>query len=151
MSNDTIRVPNPCHPETDLLTGGQPSPEALEEASKAGYRTVVNLRGTGEAIGFDEEAVVKKLGMNYVCIPITGPNDLHDDAAHALDQILSDKAARPALIHCASGNRVGALLALHACRKAGADPDEALAFGRKAGLTSQELHEFLRERLEGKR
>ena len=78
MSNDTIRVPNPCHPETDLLTGGQPSPDALEQASKAGYRTVVNLRGSGEAIGFDEEALVKKLGMKYVCIPIAGPADLHD-------------------------------------------------------------------------
>jgi len=149
MSDDTIRVPNPCHPDTDLLTGGQPTPEALESAREAGYRTVINLRGPGEAIGYDEESVVTGLGMRYVCIPITGPGDLHDETAEKLDDVLSDPAARPALIHCGSGNRVGALLALHACRKAGADPEEAIAYGRKAGLSSQELEEVLRARLKG--
>jgi len=151
MANQTVRVPNPCHPETDLLTGGQPTAEALEEASKAGYRTVVNLRGPGEAIDYDEESVVRGLGMNYVCIPITGPHDLHDEAAHRLDEVLSDTTARPALIHCGSGNRVGALLALHACVKGGASPDESLDYGRKAGLTSPELDRFLRGELEKKR
>ena len=41
------------------------------------------------------------------------------------------------LIHCASGNRVGALVALHA-RGTGATPDEALALGKAAGLAGLE-------------
>ena len=40
------------------------------------------------------------------------------------------------LLHCASGNRVGALLALAAAED-GASDDAALELGRRAGLGSQ--------------
>ena len=42
------------------------------------------------------------------------------------------------LLHCASGNRVGALLALAAVQVDGASPEAALTLGRAAGLKSLE-------------
>ncbi|PPU82009.1 hypothetical protein XpopCFBP1817_20380 [Xanthomonas populi] len=42
------------------------------------------------------------------------------------------------LIHCASSNRVGALIALEKGRANGAPRDEAIAIGRAAGMTSLE-------------
>ncbi len=51
-----------------------------------------------------------------------------------LDEILGNVRG-PVLLHCASGNRVGALLALRA-RMHGASPEEALELGNEAGLSS---------------
>jgi len=49
------------------------------------------------------------------------------------------------LVHCGSGNRVGALLALRASLD-GADDEKALALGREGGLSS--LEGVVRERLD---
>ena len=77
--------------------------------------------------------------MAYISLPITSRDDLNLEHATALDQILSS-AQGAVLIHCRSGNRVGALMAL----RAGLDPelstDSALEIGRMHGLTSLEEH-----------
>ena len=51
----------------------------------------------------------------------------------------------PVIIHCASGNRVGALLALRANLIQGKSASEALAFGKAAGLTT--LEDAVKQRL----
>lgn len=144
MSDPAIDLPNACRPESNLLTGGQPSRGCLEAAAKAGYHTVVNLRPQGEFDDSDEAAAVRELGMDYVCIPVAGPQDLNADAAEALDAVLATAGGRPVLVHCASGNRVGALFALHARLKKGVGVEEALARGRATGLTAPALCEAVR-------
>lgn len=132
-------------PEPDLLTGGQPSRECLEAARDAGYRTVVNLRPAGEFDGFDERSVVRELGLDYVHIPVAGADDLNAEAVASLDAVLADAQHRPALIHCGSGNRAGALIAMHAHRKRRFRIDDALARGEAAGLTT--LRDAVSEKL----
>jgi uncharacterized protein (TIGR01244 family) len=122
----------------------QPTPDELERAAAAGVRTVVNLRADGET-GFDWEAEsAERLGLRYVRIPIRGAVDLTPDNAARLDAVLRD-APGPALVHCASGNRVGALLALREAWHRGQDPAAALAVGLDAGLTN--LEPVIREKL----
>jgi protein tyrosine phosphatase (PTP) superfamily phosphohydrolase (DUF442 family) len=72
--------------------------------------------------------------MSYISLPISGASDITYENADALDRILAEIDGQ-VLVHCASSNRVGALLALRA-RLKGADPEEALALGLDAGLTS---------------
>ena len=118
-------LPNGRAPLPGVLTGGQPSRRQLEALAAAGYRTVVNLRAPGEEMpvsGADVEA----LGMRYVHIPIAGRGDLTAAKADELGAVLADPSARPLAIHCASGNRVGALLALEAARVEGKPAAEAL-------------------------
>lgn len=145
MTNPSDLLKNACQPEPGLLTGGQPSRECLEAVRAAGYHTVVNLRPAGEFKDFDEARVVHELGINYVCIPVAGADDLSDKAVASLDAVLTDPQCRPALIHCGSGNRVGALIAMHAGRKRGLGATEALACGDAAGLTA--LRDAVREKL----
>lgn len=145
MTHETFDLPNAREPEPDLLTGGQPSRACLEAARAAGYRTVVNLRPAGEFKDFDESRVARELGFDYVTIPIAEASDLDGEAVTALDAVLADPQRRPALIHCGSGNRVGALFAVHAHRKRGLGVDEALACGERAGLTK--LREAVRVEL----
>lgn len=125
--------------------GGQPSRECQEAARAAGYHTVVNLRPAGEFEDFDEACVVRELGIDYVHIPVTGAGSLNAEAVASLDAVLADQRRRPVLIHCASGNRVGALIAIHACRTRGLGAAEALACGEAAGLTA--LHDAVRQKL----
>jgi uncharacterized protein (TIGR01244 family) len=141
-----IAIPNAMRPLDGILTGGQPSPEQVAEAARSGYRTIVNLRGDGET-GFEWEADrVAELGMTYVQIPVEGPDGFSRENARRLADVLENPGSLPAVIHCRSGNRVGALLALHAAWYEGASPEEALDRGRRAGLTSAE--NVVRELLE---
>jgi uncharacterized protein (TIGR01244 family) len=120
-----------------MYSGGQPTPADLARLATRGVRTVINLRGANEDAGFDEPAESRRLGLRYVSIPIGGPEDVTPDAAARFTQALD--AARGeggTLVHCASGNRVGALVALDQGLGRGATHDAALALGRAAGLVS---------------
>ena len=125
-----------AEPRDGLRTGGQPDAHDLAALRAQGVRTVIDLRGTGEDRGFDEAAEAARLGMAYVALPVAGKDEVTPARADAL-QALLDRHGDGVLVHCASGNRAGALLALAAARS-GMPADDALAFGRKAGLTSLE-------------
>jgi len=115
---------------------GQPDNELLMLAKNAGYTTVVDLRRPTEDRGMDEAAEVAALGMSYIALPVDGANGVTYENATALEKILA-AADGPVLLHCASGNRVGALHALSQ-KMAGASAEDALAAGLAAGLTRLE-------------
>ncbi|MBA2237375.1 MAG: hypothetical protein H0W24_01535 [Lysobacter sp.] len=123
-------------PDETLLVGGQPSAEDWAALKRAGVRTVVNLRPDSELPGRDEAAEVAAAGLYYRHMPIASRDDITIGNAQALWRLLDDADAGVAL-HCASGNRVGALLALGAAQR-GMDTEAAIAFGRAAGLGSAE-------------
>jgi uncharacterized protein (TIGR01244 family) len=129
----SLDLPNEKEPLKGITTSGQPTAEQLATVAAAGYMTVIDLRTPKEDRGMDEEAVVKKLGMTYVSIPIDGAGGVTFANAATLDKLLST-AKEPVLLHCSSGNRAGALLALRA-KHDGADDDDALALGVAAGVT----------------
>lgn len=119
-----------------LHTGGQPSQEDLARLKSEGVRTVIDLRGPQEDRGYDEAAEARRMGMTYIALPITGKDDITPAKAKALGELLKAQDG-DVLLHCASGNRVGALLALNAAAR-GIPREEALELGRKAGLKSLE-------------
>ncbi|MGH8037841.1 MAG: beta-lactamase hydrolase domain-containing protein [Stenotrophomonas sp.] len=124
------------NPAEGLYTSGQPTAEHLQQAAAAGITTLIDLRQPGEDRGFDETATAAALGLNYVRIPVAGAAGLTPANVQALQAALT-KANGPVLLHCASGNRVGALLALMKAQH-GVPAEEALQFGRNAGMTSLE-------------
>lgn len=132
-------IPNGRVPIEGLLSGGQPTPEQLEQAARAGYRTVINLRDPAEG-GFEwEEETATRLGMRYVNIPIAGSAALTRENVVRFDAALGEALAEgPVLLHCASGNRDGALLALREAWLKGGEPEKAIALGKAAGLTRLE-------------
>lgn len=133
-----IELANLGQPMDGLLVGGQPSAADLRRAAEIGVSTVINLRGEGEELPFDEAALAEELGLRYVTIPVSGPDDVTAEAARTLSAALDQAGDEPVLLHCASGNRVGALLALEAFHVDGASADDALELGLRSGLTSLE-------------
>ncbi len=132
-----VALPAACQPVEGVIACGLPSEKELREAHAGGLRTVINLCPAREQ-KFDEDALVTSLGMRYEHIPVAGAQDLTRENALRLAQILSDPESRPAVVHCASGNRVGALFALKAYFADGCDPQAAIAAGRAAGLKALE-------------
>jgi len=125
-----------AQPRPQLYSAGQPSAAQLQQAADAGVTTVIDLRQPDEDRGFDETAAAERLGLRYVRIPMAGAAGLTDANAYALRTALAQSSG-PVLVHCASGNRAGALLALVQARD-GAPVDQALQLGRDAGMTSLE-------------
>jgi uncharacterized protein (TIGR01244 family) len=127
-----------------ITSAGQPDSEALKVFADAGYVAVIDMRGPDEDRGMDDEpAVVEGLGLEYVAFPIASRDEISFDAAKKLDQLLGAYDG-PVLVHCGSGNRVGAVLALRESLN-GADDEAAIAYGKNAGLTR--LEDLVRERL----
>lgn len=132
----------------DIVTAGQPSREQLVAAGEAGVKTVVNLRPAHEFDEFDEARVVSDAGMRYVNIPVAGPDDINDTSARQLDDALAATHGTPALVHCASSNRVGALMAYRARHLQSESAESALEIGLNTGLDPQSsLHEATRNKL----
>jgi len=128
-----------------LITGGQPDAPALRRFAGEGGTLVIDLRTAGEQRGYDEAEAARGLGLGYANLPIAGAADLTRANAARLRELLAD-ATGPVLLHCASGNRVGALLAIEAVDAGRLDAQEALELGRRAGLTT--LEPVVRERLD---
>ena len=72
--------------------------------------------------------------MTFVSIPITSADDLTEESAQSLSEALAATEG-PAVVHCASGNRVGALFALKAFYVDDMSAEEAVAFGKESGMT----------------
>ena len=134
FSQDGLNMRNQAHPTDTLMTGGQPSLADLAVLKERGFTTIVNLRGLSENLGYDEAAELKSLGMNYVQIPMSSADDLTKENVLKLDDALKNSKGKT-VVHCASGNRVGALLALREFQINGKSAEEAMAFGKAAGMT----------------
>ena len=134
-------------PVDGISSTGQPDAAALRAFADSGYVAVIDLRGPEEDRGLDDEQViVESLGMDYISLPITGGDAISYESAQELDAILQ-RLEGPVLVHCGSGNRAGALLALRHSMQ-GAGDEEAIAYGKDAGLRG--LEDVVKQRLSEK-
>jgi len=131
-------IPNGTCPLPGIGAAGQPRASDWGALAAAGVRTVVDLRPPNEPRGYDEPDAVRAAGLAYVAIPVT-PVTLHDAQFDAIRDLLRDPARRPIVVHCASSNRVGALLLPYFALDEGLPLDRAVALAAEAGLRSPDL------------
>lgn len=137
-SDLAAHLPNLMTPSASLLTSGQPDASAWALLKQQGVTTVVSLRSDQEMEGSDEPAQVAAHGMKYVHIPVAGAPAVTLTNAARLHDVLA-QAQGKVLVHCASGNRAGALLAIDAAQSRHLGVEDAITYGKSAGLTSLEL------------
>lgn len=130
-------VANLREAEPGLLTGGQPDTAAWQMLAEQGVTSVINLRTDAEMNAYDEAAVVAAAGMDYLQIPVAGADGVNRANARLLWEAIAGADGK-VLVHCASGNRVGALLAIGAAETRDLTPEQAIAYGHGAGLTRLE-------------
>lgn len=125
-------------PAPQRVVTGTLDAERLRAIDEAGFAHIVSLQPVAEHPDFDEAAQAEALGLRHHHRPIRGAADLDREAARWLDEVLADIGEEPAVLHCASGNRVGALIALRAAWIEGMAAEAAIAKGKRWGLTRLE-------------
>ena len=131
-------VPNAAAPRPNLLTGGQPAAAHFEALKAAGVETIVDIRDPMEPRPFDEPALMSRLGLRYVNVPVTAGN-LDDETMDRALGAIRAAGDRPVLLHCASGNRTGGPLIAHLMLDRGASEETAVETAVRAGLRSAEV------------
>jgi len=121
-----------------IFTAGQPTEMEIADIARRGIHTLINLRPPSEQVGFDEARLASDAGMAYVGIPVAGAADLTIANAERLANTFETHAA-PFFLHCAGGNRAGALLAVKTGLIDGYTLEQALNLGVEAGMT--DLHD----------
>lgn len=129
---------NAFYPLPGVATGGQPTPADLRALARAGYRTILDIRGPEERRGYDEIHVAREAGLEYINVPV-GHGPLADDVFERVLAVLRDESRRPLLFHCASGNRVGLMLIPYLMLDQGRAPREVLQIAVDVGLSSPQL------------
>ncbi|MEM6983132.1 MAG: hypothetical protein AAF510_09115 [Pseudomonadota bacterium] len=119
-----------------VFSAAQPSDAQFKQLSQANVKHVINLRAADEQ-DWDEGALVNSLGMSYHAIPIAGAKDVNIENAKQLASLLAKLNGESVLVHCASSNRVGALMAISAHQQ-GADIESAIETGKQWGMASLE-------------
>jgi uncharacterized protein (TIGR01244 family) len=99
----------------DVCVAPQLAPEAMAEAARAGFRSVVNNRpdfehGPDQPTNADIEAAARAAGLEYRFLPVNGMYQSPEDAA-AMAALLA-QLPRPLLMFCRSGARSTRLYAL---------------------------------------
>ncbi len=134
-------VANAAAPLPNLVTGGQPGAGHFEALKLAGVDIVLDIRDPMEPRPFDEPALLARLGMEYINIPVTAVN-LDDPTLERILAVVRGNQTRPMLFHCASGNRVGGAMIPHLMLDHGMTEEAAIEGAMRMGLRGAELLEW---------
>lgn len=100
--------------DTDVCVAPQLLPEAMAEAARAGFRSVVNNRpdfeeGPGQPTSAQIEAAARAAGLEYRHLPVSGTYQSPEEIAAFAR--LAAELPRPMLMFCRSGGRCTRLYA----------------------------------------
>jgi uncharacterized protein (TIGR01244 family) len=117
----------------EITVAGQVTPEQLKQAAQEGFKSVLNLRASGEE-GFmpDEEQQAEVAGLTYVNIPVKKEEISDELTSQILKEI--DELPKPVLVHCASGMRAGAMACMHMATREGMTADEGMTKAQAIGF-----------------
>jgi uncharacterized protein (TIGR01244 family) len=117
-----------------LFMGGQPQAQDFESLEARGVKRVINLRKEGEFKDYDERARVEELGLEYIELPFSTPEELTDEILARSRELLSEARTMGTLVHCGAGLRVGALWLAHRTLDDGVSWEKALEEAKAVGL-----------------
>ncbi len=130
FGNQIKTVTNYNRATTQVATGGKLNEGGVQELAEKGFKTIIDLRTEAEGT-LTEKQAVEAAGMRYINIPVTSAG-INDEQLAAFNSMI-EQAATPVLLHCALGNRVGAMWTAYRLSK-GIAPDIAFEEGRTAGM-----------------
>jgi protein tyrosine phosphatase (PTP) superfamily phosphohydrolase (DUF442 family) len=137
-------VTNGACPLPGVATGGQPAEAHLKSLAKAGFTTVLDLRAADEPRGFNEAAAMKAAKLAYELLPVT-PATLEDSTFDRFRALMKKTGGKGVFVHCASGNRVGAVMVPWLVLDRGWPIEKAVSSARAGGLRSPEMEARARD------
>ena len=131
-----------------IFLAGQPTEDAFARFKELGVTAVVNLRTpremeNRERIPFDEPAVIEKLGMEYVFIPLGGDDHPYSPAAVTRFAEVLEKHDGPVLLHCTVAWRASYMWAAYLVVEHGWALDDAMARGEAVAISPPPIEGLL--------
>ncbi|MEI8281259.1 MAG: sulfur transferase domain-containing protein [Armatimonadota bacterium] len=118
----------------DVINASQPDEAQLKEMAAQGIKTVINIRATQEmdqlktTTGFDEEAVVKSIGLEYINIPMPGASSFNPENLAKIGNAINNAKGK-VLFHCFTANRTSTVWPAFLVKYRGLSLDEAIKHG----------------------
>jgi protein tyrosine phosphatase (PTP) superfamily phosphohydrolase (DUF442 family) len=134
-------IVNACQALPTMITGGQPSPDHLRGLKEAGLDILLDLRDPMERRPFDEPALARELGIEYINVPVSS-GTLNDATLERVLTVYRNAGEKKIFVHCGSGNRVGATLLPHFIIDLGMEEEDAVEQAMRVGLRSPEMLEW---------
>ena len=134
-------LPNAAEPVPGWVTGGQPTEQQLKAFKAAGGEVVLDNRDPMEPRPFDEPAVVRAAGLEYVSLPIVH-GAVTAGTMKQMHETVKKLEGRKALLHCSSGNRTAAGLIPYLMIEKKMEEEDAVEVAMRSGLRSAELMEL---------
>ena len=131
-----LGIPHFSAPLPNVVCSGQPTKEQFDALKTAGVQRVLHLRRKSEKGTGWEEARAAEAGIPFERLAIAGGPGLTRENVEAFAAKLASYGDEKVLVSCATSNRVGAMFALKAVWLEGADQEEAMALGKRAGMKS---------------
>lgn len=133
-----LSLPYAAQPTPGVFSAGQPRASQWSGLLDGGVKTVVDIRAGWEPRGHDEAAAVRAAGLRYVHVPF-GHGPISDATFDRVREVMREAAEAPVVVHCASGNRVGAALLPWWILDQGLSEEEGIRAALEAGLGSRPL------------
>ncbi|MDM9384055.1 sulfur transferase domain-containing protein [Chlorogloeopsis sp. ULAP01] len=126
---------------------GQVSPEDLQQAAQAGFKSVLNLRSPAEN-GFDndEQEQAKAAGLDYANIPLSAAEANQESVNQAIQEI--ENLPKPILVHCAAGARASAIALIATATNEGWSLEQIQQKAEELNLKLEQPHlqQFLQQK-----
>ncbi|MDE1889692.1 MAG: protein tyrosine phosphatase family protein [Planctomycetota bacterium] len=120
-----------------VTSASQPSEEEIKKLPQQGFKSVVNLRASGEEdqplSPKDEGDLVKKLGMKYLNIPVLIKEGIKPEQVDRFREEIELLPA-PVFVHCHTGKRAGAFTMMYQALKEGITGEQALQKAMSMGF-----------------
>ncbi len=130
-----------------LFFSEQPDAAALQAARNHDVGVVINLREPSE-MDWDEAAEAENLGMTYYNVPVAAEGSgLDQEAMQTISRLAQQHGDQKILLHCSSGNRAAAWLAVHLANDHGMTVEQSIALAQQAGLTKPNMETRVRNYL----
>jgi len=120
--------------DANVFRGAQPTGEGFRYLAGIGVKTVIDLREAGDRAGA-EKLMVKKFGMAYLNIPMTGLTPPTEAELVKILPVMENTSAGPIFVHCLHGaDRTGAVIAAYRIDHDGWDNARALKDAKAHGI-----------------
>ncbi len=136
-----------------VIVSGQPTEETLRALAADGLKVVICLRTAREmadrkAVPFDEGALAKELGLEFVHVPLGGGQWTYSPSALKRVEEALARADGKALMHCTVGARASLMWAAHRASAGGLGIEEALGEAREMAMGMDQIGALLGRRIE---
>ena len=135
-------IPNAGEPLPGLVTGGQPQRLHIAALKRAGCDVVLDCRDPMEPRPVREPEDVTAAGLEYVCIPVGHSRGTDETLAQIREAMQASIGKKKVFFHCASGNRVGAMLIPYLMLDQAFTEADAVNTAMRVGMRSAELMEW---------